>query len=448
MAVSFVSSDLENEGGGAALTIAGTGTDQLIFLVLTGRSGGVRTLSSATLGGVSASGIDSDGVDGGTAIMAGWGYIDEASSPGSGSQSITETWSGGADPADEIYVSMEFEGVDQTTPIIEVVTNTATSVADGGTISVSVSGRSGKAALMFIASTDTGASGGHTLPSGSTEAQQDYDTHNRVAVGYLLNIASDSETYNFTASGNGSSTMDSVVAGVAVIEPAAAGGTTITPNSGSTTYTGQDITLSVDVVLSPEDATFSVNGQDVDLSTNVAIAPSVDTFSIDGQDLTLAVDVTLNPEDGSYSILGQDVVVGGSSGITPGVGSLSIAGQDVTTEVDVEITPNTASFSIAGEDVTVSLLSGIVPETATLAIAGNEVALEAAVNLAIASATYSIAGATSPTLSIDALIVPGAASVVYQGRAVTVDAIFLTTESGLIVIPLIKDIVSDIVGDI
>ena len=226
MAVGYVSSSQSTESTASVSLSSGTST---VVGIAAGRSGGVRTPLSVSIGGVSCAGIAGGGVDGGDAAMAQWGYILEANNPGSGARAFAETWGGGADPSDEVYFSLELSGVDQTTPFGTKFQNTATALAEDGNVTVTVTGSSGAFAFCGITTTNAGASGNHILPTGFTEIQELRSGAERTSIGYITSVGSASEAYQFTASADGASTMDSVYCWVQVVN-AASSGLSITPS--------------------------------------------------------------------------------------------------------------------------------------------------------------------------------------------------------------------------
>jgi hypothetical protein len=339
MAVAFVASDQVSGSGSPSLVIDGTGSDRFVWQQVSGTSGGVRTITNLTLNSVTASGLATTSADGGIAIMSGRGYLLDASEPGAGTFTATDTWTGGATPANRLYSSIELSGVDQTTPISSTTTNTGTAVANGGTVSVTVTGESGKFAIAFISSSNGGVSGNHILPTGFTEVEDTNNGSNRTAIGYIGSIASGSETYNFTADGDGTNGMNSVVVGVIVLN-AAAGGVTVSPANGTASITGQAVTV----------------------VTNALVSPSSGTISIAGQAMSLPIGRVINVPVGTISIAGQTATLFTATAINPTTGTLSIAGYSTSLVMARDISVDTATITINGQTVTVSAVFVVTEE--------------------------------------------------------------------------------------
>jgi len=231
MALSRVATTVYSNATTADFTVSlsGTGSNRAVVVVATCRRGSVSTLSSMTIGGNSCTVHANLSVDGGEASSSAVAYLLDTGHPGAGSHTLDATWSGGTE-ADFVYYVHELTGAHQTTLLSSLASNTATALANGGTIDVTLAGASGEYALTYAASaraSSASASGGHTVDADATLISSDYSNRNRAACAYDDVVSSASLTYTWTMSHDGASIMASVIAGAFAVYAAAAGGVSI-----------------------------------------------------------------------------------------------------------------------------------------------------------------------------------------------------------------------------
>lgn len=243
MAVAFVDDYIDGGGASETITLNGAGTNRLIFGNLGSKAGGVKSITDLTINAVSLSGLVQTDVDGGVAAMHAYAYLLDANHPGAGATTMSYTASDVI--SGNIYSAVELQGVDQTTPFGTAVSNTGTAVAEGGTVSCTLTGESGSFAIVWCYFADNSTSGGSiTLPAQATLiGQQVVNGSGVLSIGYVSSVASASEQFDFDVSVDGASAADSVLVGAVAINAVGAADTTpptytVSPNVTATTSQG------------------------------------------------------------------------------------------------------------------------------------------------------------------------------------------------------------------
>lgn len=224
VAVENVITDNSNSDS-PSITLAGTGANRLIVLILVSTNTSNVTHSGWTLNSVAADGSGTLGVDGGRAVVTSYAYWLDTNHPGSGSFTIAYTGEG----TFPIWTIYELSGVNQTTPIGTPATNTAINQIDGANLTATLSGESGEFVLSYCATGDAASSStGSTAPAnldGTT-----YTTtlsQGTVSVDTDTAAASASEDYTWTLSHDGVNIIDSCVASAFAVYAAGAVATSI-----------------------------------------------------------------------------------------------------------------------------------------------------------------------------------------------------------------------------
>lgn len=216
-------------GENPSVTLLGGLSDAIVIAIVKGDRGAART-TTATLDGEPADFTEQLNFDGGRAISSVVFYWLNAKHPGVGAVTLATSWSGSIDNV-QMQV-LEYSGVNQSTPISTIVTNTALDLSDGGTLASTLTGQSGELTLSFLACADSTAatSNGSLVPSANLASLTGPDVFtglSRLGVGEDAVAATASEVYEWTVSqdgvGMGTSAIDSVVTGSFAIFGSAAG---------------------------------------------------------------------------------------------------------------------------------------------------------------------------------------------------------------------------------
>lgn len=186
---------------GTPISLSSTiiGTDSLLVAFVACELGVTRTLSTCTYDGVSGTILGTVSVDGGNAqnmAVVVWDYADIGSSR---TANVVATWNSPVNTTSITLVSLS--GVDQTTPHDTWVTNTATGVANNGTLATTMVGSSGDYCLTHTAVSDSTAptgSANFTEPGVSTERHDTSFIDAAYAFATVDSLASASETLTWT----------------------------------------------------------------------------------------------------------------------------------------------------------------------------------------------------------------------------------------------------------
>lgn len=159
----------------------------------------------------------------------------------------------------------------------------------------------------------------------------------------------------------------SAMATVSYAASAGGGAFDITPETGSFSYSGGDIALTVGRSITPETGVFSYSGGDVGFTYTplaLSITPETGVFSYSGGDIALTVQRGVTPESGVFSYSGSDIDLSVGRVITPESGVFSYSGGDVsftyTPSGSFTITPETGVFSYIGGDLSFTYTRGFV----------------------------------------------------------------------------------------
>jgi len=201
---------------GSYTVVNGSGNDRVLFVVASCRRGAVRTMTDCTVDGVSGTVWQNISVDGGQACSTAVAYFIDTELPASGgSYTVEITWSSTA--LSSPFMIVELSDGDQTTPLENFSSNTSTGLAEGGTISSTLSGASGELGFTYVGTADSTSSVSdptHTAPASSTLIDQGTNGESAsLGVAEDTTVASASEAYQWTVDMNSDGTADSVVTG-------------------------------------------------------------------------------------------------------------------------------------------------------------------------------------------------------------------------------------------
>lgn len=170
----------------------------------------------------------------------------------------------------------------------------------------------------------------------------------------------------------------------AFIPKVAAGGPTysLTPETGTFSYSGGSVSLSHNKSITPETGVYSYAGGAVSLHHNKSITPDTGTFSYTGG----AVDLVYTPSGGpTYSLIPETGVFSYSGGnvslllhrkLTPETATFSYSGGDVSLLLHRQITPGSGTFTMTGGAVSLIAHRALTPETGVFSYTGGAVVLD------------------------------------------------------------------------
>lgn len=204
--------------------VNGSGNDRVVVIVASGRSGAIRTTVSCAA--ASAGTIYNEiSVDGGNAVSTGVGYFIDSQLPASaGSHDIDFEWS--STFLHKTAIILEFSGADQTTPLENWASTSATAVTTSSTIAATLAGASGEFGISYLSITDNASyasPGGNTVPSTWTDQGAANETTNLLQLATDTSVNSASESLSWTVDPGGTSPYDSVVTGCFSIKAVATG---------------------------------------------------------------------------------------------------------------------------------------------------------------------------------------------------------------------------------
>lgn len=213
MAIVRISPSLIAAGVTGSFALDLTGSDQFVIVVATMALGNDFAASDITLDSVSGTRLGDILADGGRAASCSVFYWKEADLPVSGGNyTITATWP--VTPGDDTLCVLEWSGVDQTSPISALFSNTALDLAPAGTISSTITGESGEYGISLLTTGDNvSGSSSNTIPSSTTSIALLDNGEQSTQVGEDAVIASASEAYQWTPAWAGGATIDTVLTG-------------------------------------------------------------------------------------------------------------------------------------------------------------------------------------------------------------------------------------------
>lgn len=201
-----------------------------------------------------------------------------------------------------------------------------------------------------------------------------------------------------------------------------AGGVTLTPETGTFTYSGGAVNLTVNRVLTPETATFNYSGGAISLSRGYFLSPETASFSYSGGVVGLIVDRVLSPETGTFTYSGASVDLLVGRLITPETGIFSYSGGSVdlvySAAGGVTLNPETGTFSYSGGDVQLTIGRAITPDTGVFSYAGPELSLLADRGLTPEPGSFAYSGG-SLNLLANRSLTPETGAFSYSGGAIT-----------------------------
>jgi len=282
-------------------------------------------------------------------------------------------------------------------------------IALGGITSYVVQGfMSGLSAVGNV----TELSGWSVLAEGDFGSQlgvfYDYDT-----------IASSDVTTGYT-----STSADNVYL-VAVAINEAAGGQTITGDSGSYTYTGTAAGLVLSALISGDTAAYNYTGSNADLVLGTSLQAETDQYSYSGTNTDLVLSASVSADTDQYTYTGTD------AGILAGVVLSSDTEQYSYTGTAADLifgsvgnftlTADTDLYTYSGTDSGLLYGANLIADTEQYNYAGTAATLTRNFNLSADTSQYTYAG-TEAALQSDLIVISDSGSYIITGTVVALAA--------------------------
>jgi len=161
-----------------------------------------------------------------------------------------------------------------------------------------------------------------------------------------------------------------------------------------------------ETAISPSSVSISIAGSAVGFASDIALGPSFGTAAFTGQDVTITQNMLIEPGAATLSIAGNSTAI--NLTLSPASASISLAGYALTVQNgDRIINVDSASIAMAGSDVDFSAVISMSPALATISMSSYSVGLVQAVNIEPGTATLDINGVT---VVVDALFAVSAES--------------------------------------
>lgn len=407
---------------GTTITPAGS---TLVVALISGcsdTSGSTPSISSITLGGVAMT------VQGAIQDVAGgrnWTAIATLNNAAASASSISITMAA-LNRAMRIRC-VEVTGHDTTSPIaqsfgasqnsnVTTITQTASVINAGAMFLGCVGVQSGTANTTII------ANDAETIlaTSGRTGSTGFSDISGQGA--WEIHAATGSQTFGFDWTGANYATLK-----VIEIKPAAGGGVSVTPGSGTVSVQGASPTATAGVNAFPGTGSVAVQGFAPTVSVGSSVSVTAGNGSIDVQGFAPVVGIGASATAGAGSVAVQGFAPTVSAGVsvTTGQGSVAVQGFSPTASAggSVSVTAGVGSVTVQGFAPSVSAGVTITCGAGVLDIQGfaPSVATGAGVSVTAGVGTLSVQG-FAPTASASASITLGAGSMSVQGFAPTASA--------------------------
>jgi len=164
----------------------------------------------------------------------------------------------------------------------------------------------------------------------------------------ICTMAAAVELYTNWDDGKSSSILDQTEAIFGKYE--AAGGFTLTADSGTFTQTGTAADLLKGSLVGADSGTYSQTGTDASLLFNRKITADGGTYTQTGSDISFLYDRVIDIETGEYLLTGSDVNFGGARTISADSGTYTQTGFDATLRENSLIDIENGTFSLTGTD--------------------------------------------------------------------------------------------------
>lgn len=181
-----------------------------------------------------------------------------------------------------------------------------------------------------------------------------------------------------------------------------AGGTTVTPGSGSITATGYAPTISQPHTVSPAAGAVSALGYAPSLIQGVSVSPGAGSATYTGLTPTISQPHTVAPSAGAATILGYAPSIQQAAGIYPGAGAVEYAGQTPTISQPHTVSPGVGAYDVLGYAPTVSQAAGVAPLAGSIIVLGYAPAISQPITVAPGAGAATWLG-YAPTISQEAM---------------------------------------------
>jgi hypothetical protein len=181
-------------------------------------------------------------------------------------------------------------------------------------------------------------------------------------------------------------------------DPSAGGGYSITLDSGSYTYTGGEIQLSVNRKLAIDAGLYSYTGNNVQVSVSRSITLDSGSYSYDGFDSALSAHRKITIDAGEYVYTGNAVTLtytpsgGGTYSITLEAGAYVYTGQSVNLAANRALSLSSGAYLYQGQSVQLSAHRSISIEGGAYVVTGNSVQLSAHRAITLEAGAYEYTG--------------------------------------------------------
>ena len=271
----------------------------------------------------------------------------------------------------------------------------------------------------YNAGSDTTAPGSNSLDNRTTADFADYaGSDYRTASASALATAGDGVTSAFIG-----------------FELEASSGITITPDSGSYSLSGTDVTLKASRKDIASSGSYLLSGTSANLISSLSITTTSGSYLLTGSDVNLLAANKLLSESGNYTLTGTDVTliytpVGGDT-ITVDSGTYLLSGDEVILKSEFNLVANSGNYSISGTNVPLRYNALIHVDSGFYQYNGTSLNLNADYAIIAQSDSYTLngtavtlrwSGDTSQTIGVvTAGFAPDKYSVSYKPNSITVN---------------------------
>ena len=176
------------------------------------------------------------------------------------------------------------------------------------------------------------------------------------------------------------------------IKAAASGSYSLVAGAGSFSLAGQVVGLLYSRVMAADLGTTSLTGQDVTLTKGYPMAVGTGSFSLSGQDVGTVATRIMAAVNGNFTLGGQDVGLLFARLLSIGTGSLTETGQDVALLVSRLIAAANGTASLSGQDVALVMSRVLAASVGSTALSGQAVNLLYGRVIAAATGSYTLTG--------------------------------------------------------
>lgn len=173
---------------------------------------------------------------------------------------------------------------------------------------------------------------------------------------------------------------------------------TITLDAGSYSFTGQDVTLLSNKLISLNSGIYTYTGQNVDLLAGRSINLNAGNYAYAGQNINLLASRLISLESGNYTYTGQDVTIvynpsGGPTYLLAiDAGAYNYSGQDTQLIANRTLSIGSGDYAYTGSNLSLRANRSISIDSGAYVVTGNAVVLSANRAITLESGNYAYTG--------------------------------------------------------